>query len=245
MPPLTAVALGTVYRVQGVVNTALAATDEDLADRVTAQLEQMTSIEPLAATRTTGYPSALSVAVRVSIGTGPAASLPNAITTAMQRIEQAVAEAGDPAARMIRLDHAEADTAATPPHRDRDRDVETELLAAGWERDDRGGRSSFVFWTLPDVASHVTADRARKILDGEACPAVLFHGPGHQSKAECELVGPHDVHETHYGDGRQAFWRTGDYTDQIDAKGTERNVRSYPKTMGMTGYFNEPPQATR
>lgn len=55
-----------------------------------------------------------------------------------------------------------------------------------------------------------------------ACEAVLFHGPGHQSKTRCRIEGPHEVHETIYGSDRtQATWQ-GD--------------------EAMTGFFDEPPE---
>lgn len=38
------------------------------------------------------------------------------------------------------------------------------------------------------------------------CRAVLHHGPGHQSKAHCDVLGPHDVHEARVM-GQQARWR--------------------------------------
>lgn len=31
------------------------------------------------------------------------------------------------------------------------------------------------------------------------CPAVIWHGPGHQSKTHCCLTGKHHIHEAIYG----------------------------------------------
>lgn len=53
------------------------------------------------------------------------------------------------------------------------------------------------------------------------CPAVLWHGPGHQSQASCYRSGPHEVHETVYGRLAQvARWRGAEAT---------------------TGFFDDPP----
>lgn len=79
--------------------------------------------------------------------------------------------------------------------------------------------------------------------EGEPCEAFLYHGPGHQSKTRCELIGPHDVHRAIYGSMRQeATWRDGEYTDGLREKGIEFDPESYPENMGMTGFFDEPPQ---
>lgn len=54
------------------------------------------------------------------------------------------------------------------------------------------------------------------------CTAVLWHGPGHQSKTLCQVRGPHEVHVAVYGSLRQeAHWRDEE---------------------AMTGFFDEPPQ---
>lgn len=74
----------------------------------------------------------------------------------------------------------------------------------------------------------------------EPCPAKIHHGPGHQSRTECKLTGEHDVHEAHVG-GRVLRWRTGDYTNSLRAEGIEFDSRSYPESMGMTGFFDESP----
>lgn len=59
-------------------------------------------------------------------------------------------------------------------------------------------------------------------LDDGLCPAVLWHGNGHQSATFCTLTGEHDVHEAEYGfTPWHAEW-TG-----IEA---------------TTGYFDEPPK---
>lgn len=57
-------------------------------------------------------------------------------------------------------------------------------------------------------------------LPGE-CPAILWHGPGHQSRARCCLRGPHVIHETVYGSARQFARWEGD--------------------KAFSGVFNEPP----
>jgi hypothetical protein len=43
--------------------------------------------------------------------------------------------------------------------------------------------------------------------DAEPCNAVLYHGPGHQSKTLCQRTGVHKVHECVYGSDEQfAQW---------------------------------------
>jgi hypothetical protein len=60
---------------------------------------------------------------------------------------------------------------------------------------------------------------------GMACPAKIWHGPGHQSSTPCRLGGEHEVHEAVYGEFNQfARWRT-----RADGKHT------------FTGAFDEAP----
>lgn len=58
---------------------------------------------------------------------------------------------------------------------------------------------------------HLTEKEFIELVDtirNEPCPAVIHHGPGHQSKTHCYLKGPHDVHETRYGSHDElARWR--------------------------------------
>lgn len=76
----------------------------------------------------------------------------------------------------------------------------------------------------------------------EHCTAHLYHGPGHQSRSRCEVKGPHDVHMTHYHGGQRATWRDGSYTDKLRAGNISFDPESYPENMGMTGFFDEPPE---
>lgn len=51
------------------------------------------------------------------------------------------------------------------------------------------------------------------------CKAIIYHGPGHQSKTHCRVKGPHEIHEAVVGSYRQfATWRddqsSTDYFDQ-------------------------------
>ncbi len=56
----------------------------------------------------------------------------------------------------------------------------------------------------------------------EDCGAILWHGPGHQSRTKCQLKGQHFTHYAVYGsDDQEAYWKSGE---------------------GMTGFFDEPPQ---
>jgi hypothetical protein len=54
------------------------------------------------------------------------------------------------------------------------------------------------------------------------CDAVLWHGPGHQSRTKCRIKGPHTIHRAVYGSGRQQAEWCGD--------------------EAMTGFFDEPPR---
>jgi len=58
--------------------------------------------------------------------------------------------------------------------------------------------------------------------DEKRCEAVIWHGPGHQSKTHCQLTGEHEIHETYYGSFDQfAQWRGKEV---------------------FSGYFDEPPR---
>lgn len=74
-----------------------------------------------------------------------------------------------------------------------------------------------------------------------SCDAKLAHGPGHQSTTRCEVEGPHEVHRCTYGGG-VAEWRDGEYTGMLRDKGIDFDPKSYPENLGMTGFFDEPPQ---
>lgn len=58
-------------------------------------------------------------------------------------------------------------------------------------------------------------------LDDGLCPAILWHGPGHQSGVFCRRTDEHEIHETVYHGHIFAEWRG------IEA---------------MTGFFDEPPE---
>ena len=57
--------------------------------------------------------------------------------------------------------------------------------------------------------------------DGPECKALIFHGPGHQSRTRCRLKGPHTIHQASYGSSDQLAHWEGD--------------------KGFSGYFDEPP----
>lgn len=79
---------------------------------------------------------------------------------------------------------------------------------------------------------------ARPVL--ERCFAVLHHGPGHQSKTFCRLLGDHEIHEAVYGDDTVAHWRNGSYKNELIAR--EIPVPSWVNDgTAMTGFFDEPP----
>lgn len=97
-----------------------------------------------------------------------------------------------------------------------------------------------VLFSEDDIPTYIIG--VNLMNEDKQCDAVLFHGPGHQSKARCEAKGEHEVHETHYDGGQIARWRDGQYTDQLRAKGIEFDPESYPENMAMTGFFDEPPE---
>lgn len=67
----------------------------------------------------------------------------------------------------------------------------------------------------------IAAIRGAEIVEFKQCDAVIFHGPGHQSRTKCRLVGPHDIHEARYGAHDQlARWKD----DEVSS-----------------GFFDEPP----
>lgn len=78
-------------------------------------------------------------------------------------------------------------------------------------------------------------------VTADSCPAVLYHGPGHQSRARCEVQGLHTEHVAHYDGGQRAEWRDGQYLDQL----RKREGHTIPEWVtpgtAMTGFFNEPP----
>lgn len=83
----------------------------------------------------------------------------------------------------------------------------------------------------------------KRFVGREPCPARVYHGPGHQSSTRCHRLGSHVTHEAIYGGDRQtARWRDGDYTNSLRAQGIDFDPKSYPENMGMTGFFDEPPQ---
>lgn len=61
-----------------------------------------------------------------------------------------------------------------------------------------------------------------RCLADDRCPAVIYHGPGHQSHTHCEVRGEHSVHEARYGSYDQLARWTGDKV--------------------FSGYFDEPPK---
>jgi len=79
-----------------------------------------------------------------------------------------------------------------------------------------------IVWPVRDEVLH---NIAKAIKRGEEsmtpCKAIIRHGPGHMSKTECYLHGPHEIHEALYGSMMQlARWRGMEAT---------------------TGFFDEPP----
>lgn len=80
-----------------------------------------------------------------------------------------------------------------------------------------------------------------------SCPATLYHGNGHQSQTPCRVEGPHEIHEATYWNANTGYeqvarWRDGEYTGSLRAKGINFDPESYPENLGMTGFFDEPPQ---
>jgi hypothetical protein len=117
-------------------------------------------------------------------------------------------------------------------------------LAAGkraWLEDDyaasmqRAGMTEWMGFVL------VTVDPQTSTKDVEPCDAVIYHGPGHQSRTRCRVKGPHTVHEAVYGDSQFAQWTDGQYLRSLKAAGVDPPSWVTEK-VAMTGYFDEPPQ---
>jgi len=64
----------------------------------------------------------------------------------------------------------------------------------------------------------------KKMDVNQRCDAVLYHGPGHQSKAICEKTGAHSIHFARYGRYEtHCFWKnkeesTGFFDDPPDGQ---------------------------
>ena len=69
-----------------------------------------------------------------------------------------------------------------------------------------------------DGCNRCRVENERK-AEGKCC-SVLHHGPGHQSRTYCELVGPHSIHQASYGC----------YDEFMQWRGRE----------AYTGYFDDP-----
>jgi hypothetical protein len=41
---------------------------------------------------------------------------------------------------------------------------------------------------------------AKKKEEEIICPAIVCHGPGHQSRTHCQAIGPHTVHHATFGE---------------------------------------------
>ena len=66
-------------------------------------------------------------------------------------------------------------------------------------------------------------EETQRRKEGKCC-AILGHGPGHQSKTYCQVIGKHKTHECIYGNYDQvATWR-----------GPVNKIK-------FTSYFDEPP----
>jgi len=80
---------------------------------------------------------------------------------------------------------------------------------------------------IPDLAEEEIEELKREMESRyrgfpSECNAIIYHGPGHQSKAYCYLAGEHEIHEARYGRHDQlARWK-GD--------------------VAYSGFFDEPPR---
>jgi hypothetical protein len=64
------------------------------------------------------------------------------------------------------------------------------------------------------------------ILERKRCNAEIYHGPGHQSRTKCQILGEHTIHRAIYGSyDQEAIWK-----DRKDGK------------YVCTGCFDEPPE---
>jgi len=74
---------------------------------------------------------------------------------------------------------------------------------------------------LPDTAGCSTCRKEAERKKNGLCCALLYHGPGHQSRTYCSVKGKHTIHSCVYGSyGQYAEWTGKDK---------------------CTGYFDEPP----
>jgi hypothetical protein len=98
-------------------------------------------------------------------------------------------------------------------------DCESTLIEPGPEYADTANvleAKADAFRESAEIVAEVITTHTRR------CTAIIWHGPGHQSKTTCEVRGPHEVHYAIYGEMRQeAEWRG----DEV-----------------MTGFFDEPPE---
>lgn len=60
---------------------------------------------------------------------------------------------------------------------------------------------------LGDAISNARNTVQKWTNEQEPCNAIIYHGPGHQSRTRCYLTGTHNIHETRYGSfDRLARW---------------------------------------
>ena len=88
------------------------------------------------------------------------------------------------------------------------------------------GIDTMMLWATPEDMARA-ADAVAFLFGAAAvrCDAVIWHGPGHQSRTRCRLTGEHEIHEAIYGEFSQyATWRS-----QPDGGST------------FSGVFDEPP----
>ena len=86
-------------------------------------------------------------------------------------------------------------------------------------------------WNTKGAAqAGLQVERRRKVARLKPCKAVIHHGPGHQSRSECDKLGPHKQHSFR----GEMFWSAKSYGKRKDKNG---------KKMCFSGYFDESPEA--
>lgn len=141
---------------------------------------------------------------------------PSYLSARLDKAAREVAEASELLAEAMK-EHKEAEEeAATAARAAREREVFKRCTSCRMVRRVPESIVRCAELAYPGCKSH-----SGEFVVDEGCHAVLFHGPGHQSKARCRLTGEHAVHEAIYHGNSVAWWRGEEST---------------------TGYFDEPPE---
>lgn len=67
-----------------------------------------------------------------------------------------------------------------------------------------------------DLRARMPNCRCFKMHEKGTCPAVIFHGPGHQSHTHCHVKGRHVVHYADYGEGLAQWTKPKTFSNYFD-----------------------------